>query len=79
MKVLVKPNGRRGSDVYHRPNEDGKPICGQEGPTDKEWVEKDSSAYPNARLCKKCEGEHSGGVSGPILANKLSDIDASEV
>lgn len=62
MQVLARPNGKRGSDVVHLPGTDG-PKCGQGAPRDKEWVTKDKSMFPNARVCEKCNGKH--GNPGP--------------
>lgn len=83
MKILVRPNGKRGSDVVHLPEGKGtEPKCSTEGPRDKEWVRKDKSAFPNARVCQKCEGDH--GDPGPEtgqkqLAAQLRNMDSSEV
>jgi hypothetical protein len=84
MKILVRPSHTRGSDVYHKPSEDDptKPECNSNGPRERDWVEKDSSAFPNAELCRKCQGDY--GKCGPepgteSLASKLSSMDPSEV
>ncbi len=81
MKILVRPNAKRGSDVYHLPNEDGNgPKCGTDGPRNKEWVEKDDSMFPNARVCQKCEkGAGPEGPYGSQSAAKLSELDPEEV
>lgn len=80
MKILVRPNGKRGSDVVHLPGEDGEPKCPTDGPRDKEWVEKDKSAFPNADICQKCQGDFGDpGPKGGQLAAKLSQMDSSEV
>ena len=79
MKVVVKPGGQRGTKTYHLPTEDGKPKCGENGPTDREWVEKDVAVLPNSDVCDKCVNGRSGGCRGPMLSKKLRDMDASEV
>ena len=78
MKVLVKPNGKRGKRVYHLPDEENptRPRCRRnEKRTDYRPVERD--LFPGLRQCKYCAGEIDN--TGPQLANVLAKMDPEEI
>lgn len=60
MMIVVRPCHNTSTDIVHLPVDEDttEPKCGQGSIRDREWIRKDKSVYPNARICRCCQGDH---------------------